>query len=135
MTSFLLELVNYSSPTLAASFPSSMGGRTATPWEAPAVLHSVLTPNVPERQDGAVPGAYQLTHLITVRLTPDNYLYWRAQILPLLRSHHLDAFIDGSTPCPPRTVAAYTAEGTRVAVANPLYCTWVAQDQAIVSAL
>jgi hypothetical protein len=30
---------------------------------------------------------------------------------------------------------AYTAEGTRVAVANPLYRAWVAQDQAIVSAL
>jgi hypothetical protein len=135
MTSFLPELVNYSGPPLAASFPSSMGGWTAAPREAPAVLHSVPTPDVPERQDGDVPGAYQLTHLITVRLTPDNYLYWRAQILPLLRSRHLDGFIDGSTPCPPHTAATYTAEGTRVAVANPLYRAWVAQDQAIVSAL
>jgi hypothetical protein len=92
-------------------------------------------PDVPERQDGAVPGAYQLAHLITVRLTPNNYLYWRTQILPLLRSRHLEGFIDGSTPCPPRTVAAYTAEGTRVAVANPLYRAWVARDHAIVSAL
>jgi hypothetical protein len=32
-------------------------------------------------------------------------------------------------------VAVYTAEGMRVAVANPLYRAWVAQDQAIVSAL
>jgi hypothetical protein len=32
-------------------------------------------------------------------------------------------------------VAVYTAEGTRVAVANPLYRAWVAQDQAIMSAL
>jgi hypothetical protein len=92
-------------------------------------------PDVLERQDGAVPGASQLTYLITVWLTPDNYLYWRAQILSLLCSRHLDDFVDGSIPCPPRTVSAYTADGTRVAAANPLYHAWVAQDQAIVSAL
>jgi hypothetical protein len=51
---------------------------------------------------------------------PDNYLYWRTQILPLLHSRHLDSFVDKSIPCPPRTVAAYT-DGTRVAAANPLY--------------
>jgi hypothetical protein len=78
MTIFLPELVNYSGPPLAASFPSSMGGWTTAPREAPAVLHSVSTPDVPKRQDSDVSGTYQLTHLITVRLTPDNYLYWRA---------------------------------------------------------
>jgi hypothetical protein len=135
MTSFLPELVNYGGPPLAALFPSLMGGWTVAPREAPAIPHSVPTPDVPERHDDAIPGAYQLTHLITVWLTLDNYLYRRAQILPLLRSRHLDDFIDGSTPCPPRTVAAYTAEGTRVAVANPLYRACVAQDQAIVSVL
>jgi hypothetical protein len=97
MTSFLPELINYSGPPLSASFPSMMGGWTATTREAPAVPHSAPTPDVPEHQDGAIPGAYQLTHLITVRLMPDNYLYWHAQILLLLHSRHLDGFIDWST--------------------------------------
>jgi hypothetical protein len=47
----------------------------------------------------------------------------------------LNGFVDGSIPCPPRTNATYTADGERVVAANPLYRAWVAQDQAIVSAL
>jgi hypothetical protein len=135
MASFLPELANYSGPPLAASFPSLLGGWAATPSEAAIVSYSTPTPDVPERQDGAIPVASQLTHLITVWLTPNNYMYWRTQILPLLRSRHLDGFIDGSIPCPPHMVAAYTSDGTRVAAANPLYRAWVAQDQAIMFVL
>jgi hypothetical protein len=58
---------------------------------------------------------------LPVRLTPDNYLYWRAQFVPLLRSHSLECFVDGSCPCPPPT--------------HPAYRAWIAQDQAILSAL
>jgi hypothetical protein len=119
--SFLPELANYNGSPLALSFPSSLGGWAATPSEPPVVPYSAPTPDVPERQDGAVPDAFQLSDLITFWLMLDNYLYWRAQILPLLRSRHLDGFVDGSVPCPPRTVVAYTADSTRVVAANPLY--------------
>jgi hypothetical protein len=85
--------------------------------------------------DGPGTGPYQLMHLITVRLTQDNYLYWRAQILPLLRSRHLDGFVDGSHPFPPHLVSAVTDTGARVSAENPAYRAWVAQDQAILSAL
>jgi hypothetical protein len=57
---------------------------------------------------------------LPVRLTPDNYLYWCAQFVPLLRSHSLECFVDGSCPCPPPT--------------HPAYRAWIAQDQAILSA-
>ena len=56
-----------------------------------------------------------------VKLTPDNYLSWRAQVLPLLRSRYLEGYVDGSIPCPPSH--------------HPAYHTWVAQDQAILSAI
>ncbi|XP_071674374.1 uncharacterized protein [Lolium perenne] len=108
----------------------------AAPQDAPVPPHVTAVPDAPAPADGAaVPTAQQLANLITVRLTQDNYLYWRAQILPLLRSRYLDGYVDGSFACPPRTVAAFLADGTRVAVPNPLHRTWVAQDQAIVSAL
>jgi hypothetical protein len=60
-------------------------------------------------------------HNLPVKLTPDNYLFWRAQIIPLLRSHSLECFVDGTCPCPPP--------------AHPSYRFWIAQDQAILSAL
>jgi hypothetical protein len=61
------------------------------------------------------------SHNLPVKLTPDNYSFWRAQVVPLLRSHSLECFVDGSCPCPPS--------------AHPSYRLWIAQDQAILSAL
>jgi hypothetical protein len=60
-------------------------------------------------------------HNLPVKLTPDNYLFWRAQIAPLLRSHSLECFVDGTCPCP--------------SPAHPSHRLWIAQDQAILSAL
>jgi hypothetical protein len=61
------------------------------------------------------------SHLLPVKLKPDNYLYWRAQVLPLLRSHYLEGFVAGTLPCPPSH--------------HPMYRAWIAQDQAILSAI
>uniref|UniRef100_A0ACD5VXP0 Uncharacterized protein n=1 Tax=Avena sativa TaxID=4498 RepID=A0ACD5VXP0_AVESA len=104
------------SPAASSTPPApSMAGFTAAPYEAPVLpfSHAVSDAPAPMIPEGAVPAPYQLANLITVRLTQYNYLYWRAQILPLLRSRHLDGFVDGSFPCPPRSVAAYTADGMR----------------------
>jgi hypothetical protein len=64
---------------------------------------------------------FYFSHLIKVQLTPDNYLSWRALLLPLLRSRYMEGYVDGSLPCPPPS--------------HPAYHTWVAQDQAILSAI
>ena len=64
---------------------------------------------------------FYFAHLIPVKLTTDNYLSWRAQVLPLLRSRYLEGYVDGSLPCPPPH--------------HPAYHAWVAQDQAILSAI
>jgi hypothetical protein len=56
-----------------------------------------------------------------VKLKVDNYLAWRAQVLPLLRSRYLEGYVDGTYPCP----SPY----------DPAYHAWVAQDQAILSAI
>ncbi|KAK1693430.1 hypothetical protein QYE76_010127 [Lolium multiflorum] len=122
--------------TVAAASPlagTNLSGPPIPLLMAPAASPAIA--DAPASADGAAPTPYQLTNLIIVLLKSDNYLYWRAQILPLLRSRRLDGFVDGSLPCLSRTVAALTANGTRVEAENPLYAAWVAQDQAIVSAL
>ena len=60
----------------------------------------------------AVPSPFYFSHLLPVKLTPDNYLSWRAQVLPLLRSRYLEGYVDGSITCPPPH--------------HPAYHTWVA---------
>lgn len=64
---------------------------------------------------------FYFSNLLPVKLKMDNYLFWRAQILPLLRSHYLEGFVDGTLPCP--------------SPEHHMYRPWIAQDQAILSAI
>jgi hypothetical protein len=95
------------------------------------VSTSTLAPPAPVPTSSA----QQFNHLLTVKLGQDNFLFWRAQFIPLLRSQGLQGFIDGSYPCPPDQVPVQT-EGGRMALApNPEHYAWVKQDQAILSAI
>jgi hypothetical protein len=60
-----------------------------------------------------------LTSQITIRLSSDNYIYWRTQVVPILRSNLIYGFINGTLPCPSEMVPA--ADKTVEPVSNPLY--------------
>ena len=47
-------------------------------------------------------------HLITIKLTCENYLLWKAQIVPYLKGQHLHGYLDGSTPAPPQSLTIET---------------------------
>uniref|UniRef100_A0A2N9GZ53 Reverse transcriptase Ty1/copia-type domain-containing protein n=1 Tax=Fagus sylvatica TaxID=28930 RepID=A0A2N9GZ53_FAGSY len=66
-------------------------------------------------------------HLITIKLNRDNYLLWKAQIVPYLKGQHLFAFLDGSRPAPPQLLPTL--------LPNPDFQAWHLQDQLILSAL
>ncbi|CAL1354541.1 unnamed protein product [Linum trigynum] len=61
---------------------------------------------------------------LTVKLTPTNYLLWRAQIHPLLQCNRLIGHIDGTLPSPPLTVESQP---------NPAYATWYENDQLVLA--
>jgi hypothetical protein len=71
---------------------------------------------------------FHFAHLITIRLTPDNYLFWRAKVMSLLRCHYLLGYVDGSLPCPPQVIE--TVQGPAI---HPEHRAWIQQDQAILS--
>ena len=66
-----------------------------------------------------------VTHQLPVKLNSTNYLLWRAQLLPLLRSYDLASHIDGSTEPPSLTIDNEQA--------NPAYLNWHCQDQLVLS--
>ncbi len=76
--------------------------------------------------DSAISSTYTPTsltpvhHLITIKLTRDNYLLWRAQIVPYLRGQHLYGFLDGSTVAPLPTISLVIDVVTTIAP-NPLF--------------
>lgn len=78
-----------------------------------------------------------LHHLLTIKLTCDNYLLWRPQLIPYLKGQCLFGYIDGSTPCPPLVIASSRTSVTSASatVSNPAFAHWCEQDQIILSAI
>ena len=76
--------------------------------------------------------------LVTIKLTKDNYLLWKAQIEPYLRGQRLFGYVDGSITQPPTHIinpAAATSETAPSQILNPSYTVWFDQDQVVLSTL
>ena len=81
-------------------------------------------------------GPINITNQLTVKLTEENYLFWRAQVLTALRSHGLMHFISKEFSAPPAEIVNPRAGevGAPAKIPNPAYTAWYQQDQAILSA-
>lgn len=40
------------------------------------------------------------SHFVTIKLSIDKYLLWKAQMLPFFKGHQLYGHVDGTTPMP-----------------------------------
>jgi hypothetical protein len=108
-------------------------------YQTPCLQHLLLLPQTESSSTisstSTTPSSLpHIQHLITIKLNRDNYLLWKAQIVPYLRGQHLYGFIDGTKPAPPPTLAVTASETTTV-IPNPEFYTWHTQDQMILSAL
>uniref|UniRef100_A0A2N9GPU0 Integrase catalytic domain-containing protein n=1 Tax=Fagus sylvatica TaxID=28930 RepID=A0A2N9GPU0_FAGSY len=74
-----------------------------------------------------------LPHLVTVKLTHDNFLLWKAQIVPYLKGQKVFGYVDGTISMPPQSIPA-SSDGS-ITIPNPAFLTWVQQDQMVLSAL
>ena len=63
-------------------------------------------------------------HMITVKLTGENYLLWTAQLFPYLRSQRLTGYIDGTNVHPASTITQSGTDGITRPVANPEFNNW-----------
>lgn len=96
---------------------------------------SMFSPFASSSSSSAHSEPFHFAHLLPIKLTQENYLLWRAQAEPLLRSRYLFGFIDGSYPCPPERVTRAVAGGGMTSVPNPEHRAWVQQDAAILSSI
>ncbi|XP_071681629.1 uncharacterized protein [Lolium perenne] len=134
------DVASAGSPASTLSVVPTVSGETAasvTPVVQPpppvALAPAAMAPALPAAPSSAAVVAaapFHFANQITIRLTPDNYLFWRAKVLSLLRSHELLGYVDGSLPCPPQVIM--TMQGPAI---NPDHRVWVQQDQAILSAI
>ncbi|XP_019156025.1 PREDICTED: uncharacterized protein LOC109152820 [Ipomoea nil] len=73
-------------------------------------------------------------HFIHIKLTDNNYLFWRAHVVLFLNDHDLLRFVDGTNPCPPATLSV-NGDDTAVVQPNLTHHAWIRQDQALLSIL
>ncbi|KAK1611820.1 hypothetical protein QYE76_035493 [Lolium multiflorum] len=133
-----------SSTTGAISAPSSLGALSASTISASTLSSMGTLPagsmfssagfGGASSSTTAVAAPFHFGNLLTVKLGSDNYLLWRSAILPLLRSHFLMGYVDGTYPCPPERVLVQF-EGRPAAIPNPEHQAWVMQDQALLSGI
>ena len=127
------------SPSSATSAARSGANSSAPGGSAPySGLFQSAGAATPTATSVIPPTPISLANQITVRLNSENYIYWRTQIVPILRSNLLFGFVDGSLPCPPTTIpnpAASLNIGASPTLPNPLFSAWCQQDQAILSAI
>jgi hypothetical protein len=115
-----LLTASYGARTPVSGFPAHgpAGQLSSGPPYAGQLFGQVALPQPPLMRQSSLPGAFDtpappasapvhFAHNLPVKLTPDNYLFWRAQIIPLLRSHSLECFVDGTCPCPPPVHPSY----------------------------
>lgn len=71
---------------------------------------------------------------VSEKLTRENYLLWRAQVLPAIRAAQFEGFLDGSEVEPLQTLSIEKDSKT-MKVANPDYVNWRVRDQYVLTYL
>ena len=72
-----------------------------------------------------------LGHLVTEKLSKNNYAIWKIQVLPAVRAAHLAGYLDGTSVAPAAEIE--DKEGKKPM--NPAYAAWVTKDQNLLSYL
>ena len=73
--------------------------------------------------------ATSLTLPVSEKLTRDNHLLWKAQVLPAIFGAQLMSILEGKTLAPSPTMEVENAEKKKEVVPNPEYGQWLAKDQ------
>ncbi|KAL5807575.1 hypothetical protein ACOSQ4_030308 [Xanthoceras sorbifolium] len=69
-----------------------------------------------------------------IKLDDNNFIYWKTQILPVVRAFDLEDFIFGATTCPPKFVSSVDEEsGEHIQCYNDDYLVWKKIDQLLTS--
>ncbi|GAV57564.1 UBN2_3 domain-containing protein [Cephalotus follicularis] len=71
-----------------------------------------------------------LQHFITIKLNHTNYLLWKTQLTPILKTYNLLDLVNGTEPCPPTTIINAKDNSP---TPNPAYLSWCQRDQLVLS--
>ncbi|KAL5779198.1 hypothetical protein ACOSQ2_009935 [Xanthoceras sorbifolium] len=91
-----------------------------------------LTKKQRENQSQLIPK--NLNFNLPIKLDDNNFIYWKMQIIPVVKAFNLEYFIFGATTCPSKFVDSIDDEsGERIQTYNDDYLTWKKIDQLLMS--
>jgi hypothetical protein len=67
-----------------------------------------------------------LGHKVSEKLTCDNYLLWKVQVLPPIGGAQLEGILDGSIKAPTKIVEVIKDDKTKEMIPNAAYANWLA---------
>jgi hypothetical protein len=69
------------------------------------------------------------------KLSRDNHLFWKTQVLLALHCAQVMGLLDGSDSAPPETEEIEDTDKKKIQIPNQAYAVWFARDQALMSYL
>jgi hypothetical protein len=72
---------------------------------------------------------------LTEKLSRENNLFWKTQVLLALRGAQVMGLLDGSNLAPPKTMEIDDEEKKTIIVPSQAYAVWLARDQTVMSYL
>lgn len=72
---------------------------------------------------------------VSEKLTRENFLIWKAQILPAIKAAKLLGILNGSVKEPVEIIEVIKDDKSKMIVPNPEHDTWIAQDQQVLGYL
>ncbi|KAA8531224.1 hypothetical protein F0562_005862 [Nyssa sinensis] len=82
------------------------------------------------------PSVLAMSNIVAIKLSPDNYILWKAQMVPYFLGQDLFGYLDGTIPKPPKFISVSHPETHVLSeTPNPAYSHWMRQDNLILSTL
>ncbi|KAL5798917.1 hypothetical protein ACOSQ2_003737 [Xanthoceras sorbifolium] len=67
---------------------------------------------------------------LPLTLDKDNYIHWKAQVLPVIQAFELDDFVSNVRPSPPKYIEVLSSNGSdKEVIANKEYMLWRKADK------
>jgi hypothetical protein len=70
---------------------------------------------------------------VTEKLSRENFILWKAQVMPSIRGANLVAILTGKSPAPAQTMEVIKDDKSKQIVLNPEYEMWMVQDQRLLA--
>lgn len=70
-----------------------------------------------------------ISHLIPIKSSKDNYILWKSLWTPVLESFELESFVQDDAEVLPKVITAINTAGVSVPSMNLDYLTWCKKDQ------